>query len=246
MVRAIQTQGRERWLWTLAIVGMGANIAISFNRNMWIGILIGLLAMLVLSGPIIRRRLAVVLGVIALGIVLIGAQPGPESKLQPLIARGTSLTNRESLLAEASLKSREDETEVAWNVAKGNLLIGIGPGVEFGVSFFEATAQGVWVKVPQYFLHNQYLYLLLITGIPGVLAFLAYLFTGLREAFAFRTRSPEQSAWGVGLLSIMLSAIVAIYFSAPEMIFAIALLSGAIYSTRRTALAERSGPESGR
>ena len=40
------------------------------------------------------------------------------------------------------------------------------------------------------------------------------------------------TAWGVGLLSIVLSAIVAIYFSAPEMIFGIALLSGAIYSTR--------------
>jgi O-antigen ligase len=144
------------------------------------------------------------------------------------------------------LQSREDETEVAWTVAKQNLLIGIGPGVEFGVSFFEATAQGVWVKVPQFFLHNQFLYILLITGIPGLLAFVAYLFWSLREAFSLRTRTPEMTAWGVGLLSIALSAIVAIYFSAPEMIFGIALLSGAIYSTRRADPSGQAGPEGGR
>lgn len=236
VVKTIRYHGRERLLWGLAVVGMSLNIVVSFNRNMWIGIVIGLPVLLALAGPQVRRRLAGTLAVAAFALVLIGAQPGPESKLSPLIARGTTLTNRGSLLAEASIQSRENETEIAWGVAKRNLLTGIGPGVQFGAEFFEATAQGVWVKVPQYFLHNQYLYILLIAGIPALLAFLVFLLASVRSAFARGTRTAESAAWGVGLVSIMLSAIVAIYFSDTDMIFAIALLAGASYSARRTLL----------
>src|SRR5262249_30079727 len=144
--------------------------------------------------------------------------------------RGTSLTNSEQLFAEASLQSRENETEVAWKVAKANALTGIGPGVEFGVSFFEATAPGVWTVVPQLFLHNQYIYLMLVGGIPLLLFFLVYLLSSLRFAWLKRFRTPESAALGVGLLTIMLSSIVAIYFAAPDMVFSIALLTGAIYA----------------
>jgi O-antigen ligase len=232
VVRAVQTRGRSRLMWSLALVGMGINIALSFNRNMWLGLAIGLLMMLALSGPLVRRRLLGALAVLALAIVVIGTRPGPESKLTPLIARGTSLTNSESLFAESSLQSRANETEIAWNVALHHPVTGIGPGVEFGVAFFEATAQGVWVRVPQLFLHNQYLYLMLIGGIPALVAFLVFLLTGLRAAWAFRTRTPETAALGVGLASIMASAVVAIYFSVPDMAFAISLLAGAIFAAR--------------
>ncbi|HEY7255621.1 MAG TPA: O-antigen ligase family protein [Solirubrobacterales bacterium] len=231
VVMIIQTRGRKRVLWSIGLVGMAVDILVSFNRNMWIGVVIGLLAMLALSGPMVRRRLMGALAVLAFLIVVIGTQPGPESKLSPLVARGTSLTNSEELFASASLQSRADETEVAWNVVKANPLAGVGPGVEFGVSFFEATAPGVWTVVPQLFLHNQYIYLMLVGGVPLLLFFMVYLLTSLRFAWWRRFRTPESAAWGVGLLSIMLSSIVAIYFAAPDMVFSIALLTGAIYAS---------------
>lgn len=90
----------------------------------------------------------------------------------------------------------------------------------------------MWVRVSQLFLHNQYLYLMLIAGLPALLAFMAFLLASLRSAWSWRTRTPETAAWGVGLASIMLSSIVAIYFSASEMIFAICLLTAAIYVAR--------------
>jgi O-antigen ligase len=231
VVMIVQSQGVKRILWSVGLLGIALNIIVSFNRNMWIGILIGLLAMIALSGPVVRRRLMGSIAVLAFLIVVIGTQPGPESKLSPLVARGTSLTNSEQLFAEASLQSRADETEIAWKVVKAHPLSGIGPGVEFGVSFFEATAPGIWIVVPQLFLHNQYIYLLLIGGIPLLLFFMVYLLTSLRFAWLPRLRTPESAAWGVGLLSIMLSSIVAIYFAAPDMVFSIALLTGAIYAS---------------
>lgn len=233
IVRAIRTHGSRRLLWTAATGGMFVNIAVSFNRNMWVGLTVGLVLMLLLAGPQVRRRLVGGLAAAAvLFLLILPSQLGSEEKLTPLVKRGTSLTNPESLRAEASLQSRENETEVAWDVALDNPLIGIGPGVDFGVSFIEATGGGGWVRVPQLFLHNQYLYLMLIAGIPALAAFLAYLLASLRLAWAWRLRTPESAAWGVGLASIMLSAFVAIYFSAADMVFAISLLTGAIFVTR--------------
>jgi O-antigen ligase len=241
VVRTARTRGTPRLLWGAALAGMFANIMVSFNRNMWVGLVIGLLAMLVLSGPQVRRRLVVALGVLAIAIGLLGAQLGSDSRISPLIERGTSLGDTESLEAESSLQTREIETEVAWDVAQQNLLIGIGPGVDFGVSFFEATAQGVWVRVSQLFLHNQYLYLMLIAGLPALIAFLGYLLASLWAAWSWRTRTPETAGLGVGLASIMLSSLVAIYFSAPDMIVAISLLTAAIFTMRREP--EPAGPE---
>jgi O-antigen ligase len=233
VVRTARSHGTPRLLWGAAVAGMFVNIIVSFNRNMWVGLVLGLLVMLVLSGPQVRRRLVVALGVIAIAIGLLGSQLGSDSRISPLVERGTSLGDTESLEAESSLQTREIETEVAWDVARENLLIGIGPGVDFGVSFFEATPGGVWVRVSQFFLHNQYLYLMLIAGLPALIAFLGYLLTSLWGAWSWRMRTPETAALGVGLASIMLSSIVAIYFSAPDMIIAISLLTAAIYAARR-------------
>jgi O-Antigen ligase len=230
VVRIVQTHGTRRLLWSAATLGMLANIAVSFNRNMWIGLAIGVLLMLILSGSLVRRRLAGALVAIGVAIALLASQLGQETQLNPLIERGTTLTDTESLLTESSLQSRQNETDVAWDVAVTNPLIGIGPGVGFGVSFFEATAQGVWVRVPQLFLHNQYLYVMLIAGIPALIALLVYLFTCLKAAYARRSRTPESAALGVGLIGIMLSAFVAIYFSASDMVFTIALITGALYA----------------
>jgi O-antigen ligase len=221
------------------MVGMLVNIAVSFNRNMWVGLGVGLLLMLVLSGPLVRRRLAAAIAVIAVLLAILPSQLGSEEKLTPLIKRGTSLTNPESLQAESSLKSRANETDIAIDVALDHPVIGIGPGVDFNVSFIEATGGGNWVRVPQLFLHNQYLYLMLIAGIPALAAFLVYLLSCLSWAWHWRTRTPEMSAWGVGLFSIMLSSFVAIYFSATDMVFALALLTGAIFVTRN----DREGAE---
>ena len=232
VVRATQTHGTWRLLWGAALAGMFVNIAVSFNRNMWVGLSLGLLAMVLLSGPQVRRRLIGTIAAVGIAIALVATQGGSDSRLEPLVERGASLGDPESLQAESSLQSREIETEVAWDVARDNPIVGIGPGVDFGVSFFEVTAGGVWARVSQLFLHNQYLYLMLIAGLPALLAFMAFLLASLRCAWSWRTRTPETAAWGVGLASIMLSSIVAIYFSASEMIFAICLLTAAIYVVR--------------
>ena len=82
--------------------------------------------------------------------------------------------------------------------------------------------------VPQLFLHNQYLYLLLSPGIPGLIAFLVFLGTPLHYALRRFPRDPSIIACGVGIATIMISAVVAIYFSVDDMTAIFGLLTGVI------------------
>ena len=96
---------------------------------------------------------------------------------------------------------------------------------------------------PQLFLHNQYLYLLLIAGIPGLIAFV--LFLGVPVALAVRRvpRDPAIAACGVGIAMIMVSAIVAIYFTTEDMTAVLGMLAGILVADPegRAAAGEDSG-----
>lgn len=229
-VRVVNAGTGRKLGWGLLLAGMALAIAISFNRNMWLGLIAGLGLMMAVGGPFVRRRLLVTLTVAAVGVVLIATLgSATESRvLEPVVHRGSTLFNPGKVEASRSLTDREKETRIAWPVAKRNALIGIGPGAEFGV--FETEIVGPHsVKVePQLFLHNQYLYLLLICGVPGLVAFLFFLGIPILRAFRRSPVDPAITACGVGLAMIMISSVVAIYFSVEDMTAVLALLTGVI------------------
>jgi len=229
-VRFAAAQPGRKLVWAAILGGMALAIAISFNRNMWLGLLAGVALMMVLGGPFVRSRLTAALAVsVAAIVLLVSFGSATDSRvLEPVVQRGSTLFNPRGVEASSSLTDRERETDVAWPVAQRNPLLGIGPGVEFGVFNFEFVGPHSIKVEPQLFVHNQYLYLLLISGIPGLIAFLFFLGIPIVRAFGRTPIDPSVIACGVGIAMIMASSIVAIYFSVEDMTAVLALLAGTI------------------
>jgi hypothetical protein len=83
----------------------------------------------------------------------------------------------------------------------------------------------------------------LIAGIPGLLAFLVFLGVPMAQAIRRSPGDPAIAACGVGIALIMISAVVAIYFTAEDMTAVLGLLTGIIVADRegRAAAGEPSG-----
>lgn len=226
-------RGFSRLRWFALLVGIGIDIVVSYNRNMWIGIGLGMVLMAVLAGPAVRSRLATAIAVLLSGFVIFALLGGSaaERTFEPILKRGATLVSPSKTSQENSLESRALETSEAWSEFKRHPIFGVGAGASFGVYLNEPVkVAGVIVgitRLPQQYLHNQYLYLLLISGPGGLIAFLVFL--GVPLAYALRRRGdPDLLALGVGIAMIGASAFVAIYFSVVDMTAVLGLLTGAI------------------
>ncbi|HEX8752627.1 MAG TPA: O-antigen ligase family protein [Solirubrobacterales bacterium] len=250
---AVQIVARRSWdraLWSALLVGIGLDIVVSFNRNMWIGIVLGMILMVVFGGAAVRSRitLTISLAVAAVAmIVIFGNAATTDRVVAPVLKRGETILNPSKTASENSLQDRAKETRTAWATAQENLLFGVGAGAPFGVNSHEAVisdGQTVgYVLRPQLFLHNQYLYLLLIGGIGAPVAFVLFLGRPVVEAFRRRPRDPAILACGIGIALIMVSAVVAIYFTVEDMTAVLGVLAGVITAdtTGPAADGERSG-----
>jgi O-antigen ligase len=143
----------------------------------------------------------------------------------------------------SSLSDRGKETRIAWPKAQRNAVTGIGPGVDFGVYILDFVGPHSVKVEPQLFLHNQYLYLLLICGLPGLATFLLFLSIPVARAFRRMPIDPAITACGVGIAMIMISSIVAIYFSVEDMTTMLGLLAGVIVADHEGRAAD--GADSG-
>jgi len=241
VVQVVRTSGRERALWTLALAGIMLNIAASQNRNMWVGLVIGCLLMLTFGGAQIRHRVVIGTCVLAAGVTLMltfGFRVDEDSRFAPILERGTTLFDPAAVGQERSLTHRAEENQLAWEAASANPLVGIGAGTNFGQSFGEKRPDGTTHSTNQNFLHNQYLYLLMIGGVPVLATFLVFL--GAVLAPVARRPDPTMIPCAVGLVMIMVSAVVMLSFSSLEMVAAIALLAGVMVAWHRgEALAPR-------
>ncbi len=229
VVRLLAGRGK-RLGWGMGLAGMALAIAISFNRNMWLGLIAGLILMMVVGGPFVRNRLSAALAVSLAGVVLLATLGSATDNrvLEPVVKRGSTLFNPRKVQQSSSLADRGKETRVAWPKAQHHLLIGIGSGVDFGVYNLDFVGPHSVKVEPQLFLHNQYLYLLLICGVPGLAAFLLFLLIPVARAFRRVPVDPAITACGVGIAMIMMSSIVAIYFSVEDMTTVLGLLAGVI------------------
>lgn len=241
-VQVIAQRHFKRLFWAAILGGMAASIILSYNRNMWLGIAIGAILMAVVGGSIVRSRMTVGLAVLVAGVVVLlafGSQTSNDSVVKPLIKRGSSILELGKTEKESSLEDRARETEGAWDTARNHLAIGIGPGVPFGVYEKEPIISGSFSfgesVTPQLFIHNQYLYLILICGIPGLIAFLVFAAIPLLTALQRAPRDPAIAACAIGLAIILVSSAVAIYLTVPDMTALIGLLAGVI-------IADRDGP----
>lgn len=230
------TRRREpRWLWWGCLPGILLVIAVSQNRNMWVAGSVGLLLVMLVSGARTRGRLVAAIVVLIAGIAIsIAAPPGAQSgptPLQPIVKRASTILNPSEISNSASAQDREREIRVGWSVARRNLLIGIGPGVPYGLLVVNDLGNGLHTILPQLFLHNQYLYLLMITGIPGLLSFLLFVAITLHGAF-IRGAPRESSMLGIGVIALMLTAAVMLSLTDGSFLVVLALAAGAIFGLR--------------
>jgi hypothetical protein len=234
VVQIVQARGARKALWGLTLAGMGVHLAVSQNRNMWIGLIVGGLLMVTIGGPQVRHRMVATIAALAVGIALIvsfGFSIEEGSQLEPIVERGTTLFDPEAVGQERSLTHRAEENGLALNTARDNLLFGIGPGTNFGQTFAETDPNGTVRVANQNFLHNQYIYLLMIGGVPLLAAFVLFLVSVL--ASAARRPDPVVLSCAVGLFMVMLSAIVMLSFSTFDMVGALALVAGVVMAWTR-------------
>lgn len=215
--------------WALTVVALTIHMALSLNRNMWVGVAAGIVLLLALWNTNTRARLVVGLAVTAIALTCllsVGQVGSLNSILEPLAKRGSSVVA--GLDEGSSLRDRERETRKAWKTLGEHPVFGIGAGTSYGSFVSTPTNAGGFVRAPRRFVHNQYLYLALMAGIPGLLCFLVFLVSVLRKAFSRAHRGPDLVACGVGVTVFALSGVVMLSFSAYNFLTVLALLSGCI------------------
>ena len=87
------------------------------------------------------------------------------------------------------------------------------------------------MNTTQRFLHNQWLWLLLVGGVPALVAFAAFLGVVLAKAWG-PGRTLSQTALGAGIAMICLSAFVMPYLGVEEFCLAIGVVAAAIVGPR--------------
>lgn len=220
--QVIAAHHRQRLWWLAGLAGLSLGIALSFNRNMWIGLVVGLLLMLALGQSVSRRHLIAALAVLAAGsiaIALAGPTVSSDSPLHPLVERGNTLLHPEEEARDPSLNDRRLENRFAVATIERYPVTGVGPGAPYG-------ADWLWV-------HNQYLHLLLLGGPAALIAFLAFIGAPLAAVFSRRPEDDDLRALAIGVVITMISAIVMISFVNATWTAVLALVAGVL--TVRTA-----------
>jgi O-antigen ligase len=234
--------GHRLALATLATVS-ALDLLLSFNRNMWLGVIFGLALMLGLSGTHVRRRLLGGVTLAGAAIVLmftvVGGDSAGSQGLEPIVERAASVLTPQQLGEESSLRDRAEETAQAWRTVQAHPVLGVGAGADFGVRFNHQEAEGVWVNTVQRFLHDQWLWLLLIGGVPALLSYVAFVATILARAWRRSARTPSQTALGAGIATVMLSAFVMPYLGIKEFCVALGVVAAVVTRARELELARR-------
>jgi O-antigen ligase len=229
--RATVAAGTRRLAWGAVLAGMGVALALSFNRNMWAGILAGLGMVLVLGRAETRRAVAITLAVLvalAAGVALSGASIDSSSPLQPLVERGATFLSPGKTRQESSLNDRYLENRHAIATLREHPMLGVGPGVPFGAVAVYAAGDGLLQRYDQLFLHNQYLYVLLVGGPPALVALLVFAGLPMLEGFRGARRDGDLLALAVAIAMTLLSAGVMISFADPTSALVLGLVVGAV------------------
>lgn len=230
VLQMTRAQGRARLGWSLVILGMVMNLTLSFNRNMWVGLAIGLVVLLFLGGRQLRKSLAVgSLASVGLVVLVLLSGIGVENSptVRPVVQRGTSLFVPGSLTRESSLQDRGNETAKAWESVQKHPVSGIGAGVPFGVTYPTRQPDGSYRPGVQLFLHNQYLYFILIAGIPALLAFGGFLVPVLYRGFTARG-DLDVLVWAISVCMYAVSALVMLNLTSADSLTGLGLLTGGI------------------
>lgn len=208
---------RRRTVPIVLAVASLLGVALSLNRNMLIGLVLGIaVGFLILPG---RFRLLAIFTVAAciaaLGYSALGSSPTGGGTVGTITARFGSIGNYNGLKTN-TLNDRFYENQKAIRTLERNPLLGIGWGTSYGATY-TVFPQNYPVRIRRDFIHQQFLGIWLRMGLPGLVAFLAVLWVAFRRATTTARSDNLTERWiGAGavvsLVALASGAWVAIYF----------------------------------
>jgi O-antigen ligase len=223
---------RPKLLWAVCVPLTVLVILVSQYRDMWVLSVMGLVWMMLVSGARSRGRLIAGLVVILAGVAILLELPqsGP-TPLKPIIQRGTTLLNPHEVAKSQSATDRSVEDHYAFADFKRHPLLGIGPGVPYG-SLVASPVGNDQVEVQErLYVENQWMYLLLITGVVGTVCMFAFFALALRYAF-IRGGSVDARMLGIGVFALMITSIILLSLSTESFCAPLALCAGGIWVLR--------------
>jgi hypothetical protein len=227
--------------WAMSAVTL-TGVVLSLNRNMLIGLALGL-SVAALVAPQRRRFVVMVatLVVIFTSLVIIGSSAIGSNAVA---SRITSITNYSELKTQ-TLDDRFYENRIATARIRAHPFLGLGWGPPYG-AVLQSSDSGVVVTQERPFMHEQYLWIWMRAGIAGLLALLAALIFGLLNGLRwFRVRSAADDGWlGAGIVVALVaqaaSSNVGIYLTTPDSIVPlVGVLALAAVLRRELALQKR-------
>ncbi len=219
LARVLWGPARGRLIgWAMTVVTM-TGVILSLNRNMLLGLALGLCVAALIAPQ--RHRFVVsvaVLGMVLSGIVLLAQGSAFES--DAVVSRVASITNY-SELRTTTLDDRYYENGIALQRIRAHPLGGLGWGPNYG-AVIGTWDDGVLINQPRSFMHEQYLWIWMRAGLIGLVSLIAMLALGIWNGARWaRERHGADDAWiGAGvvisLVAMAASSNVAIYLTPPD------------------------------
>jgi hypothetical protein len=222
LVLVLLVKDRWRSLRLVALALMIAAIAVSLNRNMYLGGAAGILVTLLLGGTRLRFRFLVVLVTVAAVVALVVQSTVLPAVTNEVGARAQSALTTQ-VLASNSLQDRADEISHGLSSIAQHPWIGVGWFQPYGALARDVPRAGV---------EDWYVHLATDLGIPVAALFVAVALAVLAYGVtrALKTRAPLDRAFvaaGVGtLVALLLSLLVGTYLQDPNSMAAFGVACG--------------------
>jgi hypothetical protein len=239
---------RDRWraLRLGALVLMVGAIGVSLNRNMYFGVVIGLLVAIMVGGPQLRHRALLSIAIVVAVTALVVESVKPAATAEIAQRAGSALSSQ--VLTSGSAQARAIEFRFALRSIAKHPLGGVGWLEPYGL---DVSDLGVGTG-PRVYVEDIYLHLATDYGIPAALAFLLLpcflLLYGVKRAGAAADPFDRAILGGAigAVVALLLSCLVGTYLQAPDSTasFAIALgllLAAALRATPRTSTSPAPG-----
>jgi O-antigen ligase len=206
--------------WAVLAVAL-AGLAVSLNRNMLVGLVLGLAAAVLITPQ--RRRLmagAAVVALVVAGFIIVSA--GSSQPSNPIVARFSDITDYAQLKTQ-TLDDRYYENHIALQRIRSHPFGGLGWGPDYGAVLLSSD-DGFLVTQQRPFMHEQYLWIWMRAGVLGLLALIGVLLFGLINGARWcRAKASDPDGWlGAGVVvavvAIAASSNVAIYLTPPDSI----------------------------
>lgn len=219
LARVLWGPRRGRWRgWALSAVTL-TGVVLSLNRNMLLGLGVGLCAAFAIAPH--KHRFVVVAaaaGMLLLSVSLLSQ--GSTVGSNAVLSRYASISNYGELKTQ-TLNDRYYENHIALQRIRDHPIGGLGWGLDYGAVLLSSD-DGFPVSTPRSFMHEQYLWIWMRTGIVGLLALITALALGIWNGARWcRARPRTGDAWlGAGvvaaLVAVAASSNVAIYLTPPD------------------------------